>query len=231
MTMEIYWGGGSPYAWRILLALQVKQVPHEAHLLEFSRGDTRTAEFLALNPRGKVPVLKDGDFVLTESLAILAYLERKYPGRPLLGPAAEETGRIWKAISEQTHYLLPAIDSLVRRVFFGPRDGTEDQLRDAANALHAELQLMNKALAGQEWLAGPDLTAADICAYPFVEILLRAADKEAAKPLDLGLLPITGTYPALAAWRDRIRALPGYDKTYPPHWREADRAAAIAAAS
>jgi glutathione S-transferase len=49
--------------------------------------------------------------------------------------------------------------------------------------------------------------------------LIRAAGKEAARPLDLNLLPLEKTYPVIASWRDRIRALPGYERTYPPHWR------------
>jgi hypothetical protein len=40
-----------------------------------------------------------------------------------------------------------------------------------------------------------------------------------ARPLELGFLPLETTYPALAAWVKRIEALPGYERTYPPHWR------------
>src|SRR5215813_8198463 len=82
--LEIYWGSGSPFAWRVLLAAELKRIPYESRLLEFSKGDLKTPEFLALNPRGKVPVIRDGDVVLAESLAIIAYLERKHPDRALL---------------------------------------------------------------------------------------------------------------------------------------------------
>src|SRR4051812_19147162 len=94
MTLQIYWGSGSPYAWRVLLAAELKRIPYESKLLEFSKGDLKTPEFLALNPRGKVPVIRDGDFVLAESMAIMAYLDRKQPEPPLFGRTAEETGRI-----------------------------------------------------------------------------------------------------------------------------------------
>ena len=99
MTLEIYWGSGSPFAWRVLLAAELKRIPYESKLLEFSKGDLKTPEFLALNPRGKVPVIRDGDFVLAESMAILAYLDRKQPEPPLFGRTAEDAGRIWSTAS------------------------------------------------------------------------------------------------------------------------------------
>ena len=79
MSVEIWWGSGSGPAWRVLLGAAVKGVPLESHLLSFSAGDTRSDWFRAINPRGKVPTIRDGDFVLNESLAILAWLEAKKP--------------------------------------------------------------------------------------------------------------------------------------------------------
>jgi glutathione S-transferase len=70
------------------------------------------------------------------------------------------------------------------------------------------------------WLAGTEVSAADLVAYPVIETLLRAAGRDAAKAFDLRLLPIEKTYPAIAAWRERIKALPGYEQAYPPHWRQ-----------
>jgi len=55
---------------------------------------------LALNPRGRVPVLKDGDYVCFESLAILYYLDLKYPQPPIFGRTPEEAGTIMRVICE-----------------------------------------------------------------------------------------------------------------------------------
>jgi hypothetical protein len=55
---------------------------------------------------------------------------------------------------------------------------------------------------------------------PILQSLLRALGKDEAAPLDLGFLPLDKTYPRIAAWMSRIEAIPGYDKTYPPHWRD-----------
>jgi glutathione S-transferase len=229
--MDIYWMSGSPYAWRALLALEIKGVPYVSRLLDFSKGETKTPEFLALNPRGKVPALKDGEVVQTESLAIIAYLDRKFPEPALFGRTPEETGRIWRAISESVSYLEPAGRRIATRIFFGDETESADRIGTAVGEVHAELRAMEDALARRRWLAGDDLSAADIAVYPFIELLLRAAGKDAALPLDLRLLPLPKTYPAIAAWRERIVALPGYERTYPPHWRQAGAPAAASAAA
>jgi hypothetical protein len=52
-----------------------------------------------------------------------------------------------------------------------------------------------------------------------VQLLQRAASKEAAQPLGLGLLPLAQNFPSIAKWVQRIEALPNYQRTYPPHWR------------
>ena len=222
MSMEIFWISGSPFAWRAFLALEIKKAPYVSRLLDFSKGETQTPEYLALNPRGKVPTLKDGDFALAESMAIVAYLDRKFPEPPLFGRTAEETGRIWQSISECFCYIETSVPAMVGPLFFGGADEKANEIREAAKKLHAELRSVERSLSAKPWLAGEAISAADIALYPFVEILLRAAGKEAAKPFDLGFLPFARHYPATAAWMARIKALPGYDKTYPPHWRAAD---------
>jgi len=220
MALEIYWGSGSPFVWRVMLTLEVKKATYVSHLLEFSKGQTRTPEFLALNPRGKVPTLKEDGFVLSESLAIMAYLDRKFPEPPLFGRSDRETGRIWNVILDSTDYLEPIGQRIGAPIFMGRVAEERDDIRAAQKELVSELQKMEQKLSRQQWLATESLSAADIAVYPFIEVLLRAAGKEEARSLDLGLLPLGETYPALAAWRDRIKALPGYDKTYPPHWRQ-----------
>ena len=228
MTMELYWGSGSPFAWRVMLALEIKKLPYESRLLEFSKGDLKTPEYLKLSPRGQVPALKDGDFVLWESLAILAYLDRKQPEPPLFGRSAAETGAVWRVISETVSYLEPACVRMAEAIFFGDAEKMRDDIREAAGEAKAELATMEHRLKTAAWLATDTLSAADIAVYPIVEMLLRAAAKDAAKPLEFGLLPFASRYPAVAAWMDRIRALPGYDRTYPPHWRAAARPSAAA---
>lgn len=219
MAIELYWGSGSPFAWRVLLALEVKKLPYVSRLLQFSKQEHKAPEYLALNPRGVVPTLRDGDLVFYESLAILAYLDRQYPDPPLLGRSADETGRIWQRISEYVSYLDGPTFEVVYPIYGGQAAEKADAIRAAMPKVHAELARVEGALAKTPWLVGNQVSAADLVVYPGVMSLLRAAGKPEAAPLDLGLLPLSTRYPAIAAWTGRVETLPGYDRTYPPHWR------------
>ena len=219
MALELYWGSGSPFSWRVMLTLEIKHLKYESRLLEFSRQENKAAEYLKLNPRGKVPTLKDGTFTLCESLAIMAYLDRKYPDPSLFGRSPEETGLIWRAISEAESYLVGPGSKVAMPIFFGKGLEKRDEIRAAAATIREELTRVDTALNHSDWLVGSRVSAADIALFPLIQLILRAASKDAAKPLELGLLPLGQTYPAIAGWVKRIEALPGYDKTYPPHWK------------
>jgi len=221
MAMEILWMSGSPFAWGVFLALELKGVDYSPNLLSASAGDLKTPEFQALAPRGRVPVLRDGDVVLWESVAILAYLDAKYPEPPLFGRDPEQTGHIWRVIFECVCYLVPFSEEIVDGVFEDHINMSEAQYREAAAKVHAEFQNFEARLAEHDWLVGAAISAADLVLYPFTEIFLRAAAREPAASHDLGFLPLDKHYPAIAAWQERIKAIDGYDKTYPPHWRAA----------
>ena len=218
MTLEVFWGSGSPFAWRVLLTLEVKRLTYQSTLLEFSKGEHKAPEFLKLNPRGKVPVLKDDGFVLSESLAIMAYLDKKYPEPPLFGTSPQETGLIWRAILEMESYVVTAGDKLVRPLFFGQGLDT-DRIQEAAAAIRRELRRVDTELEGANWLIGKQVSAADVSLFPLVQMIVRAAGKDAAKPFNFQLLPLENNFPNIATWVKRIEALTGYDRTYPPHWR------------
>jgi glutathione S-transferase len=219
MAIELYWGSGSPFAWRVMLTLEVKGLAYQSKLLEFSKGEHKTPVYLQLNPRGKVPTLKDGDYVVNESLAIMSYLDRKYPEPPLFGKTPEETGLIWRFLTECEAYLVSASDKVVRPIFFGKGLDKVDEIQLGAQTVRQEFTQLNERLAGHHWLVGESITAADIGVFPIIQLFLRAASKDAAQPFDLGLLPLAQHYPNLARWTARIEALPNYQRTYPPHWR------------
>src|SRR5438105_13127603 len=69
MALEIFWGSGSPFSWRVLLGAEIKGLTYESRLLEFSKGHMKTLDFLQMNPRARVPVIRDAGFVVYEALA------------------------------------------------------------------------------------------------------------------------------------------------------------------
>ena len=219
MAIDVYWGSGSPYSWRVLLALEYKRLPWNSHLLEFSRQEHKSPQLLALNFRGRVPVLKDGDYVVFESLAILCYLDRKYPDPPLFGRSPEEAGVIMRVICEYHSYVEEHILRIVRAVSAGQVPERMEQLADSMHVIGREARSIEARLSRSDWVVGDHFCAADIMIFPALQLLLRALGKPEARELSSRFLPLAVNYPALERWIGRVAALPGYERTFPPHWR------------
>jgi glutathione S-transferase len=221
MALELWWGSGSPYSWRALLALEYKELPYVSHLVQFAKQEHKSQQMLRMNPRGRVPVLKDGDYICFESLAIIHYLDRKYPEVPLLGRTAEETGTIVRVISEYQSYVEEHIKKVMYAILFQAAEGGHgDDVTRAMHLLAAEARTIEGRLATSSWLVGENFSAADVVIFPGIQMLLRALDRREAQDLRGRLLPLETNYPAIAAWIRRIESLPGYERTFPPHWRE-----------
>jgi glutathione S-transferase len=217
--IEVYWGSGSPFAWRVLLALEFKRLPYTGHLLQFSRQEHKSPQMLALNPRGRVPVLKDGDYVCFESLAILYYLERKYPQPPLFGRSAEEGGTIMRVICEYQAYIEPQVTRIATAVFSGKGDLENEEVTAAMHAVASEARTIEARLSKSDWIVGDAYSAVDMVIFPGIQLLKRALERPQAAALSSRFMPIEVNYPALGRWLARVAAQPGYERTYPPHWR------------
>ena len=221
MALELYWGSGSPYSWRVMLALEHKRLPFVSHLLELSRQEHKAPHMLKLNPRGQLPVLKDGDYVCFESLAILYYLDLKYPDPPLFGRSPEEAGTIMRVICEYQNNAEPELMKIVRAVFTGKVRERIEEVTDAMHTLANEARVIEGRLSKSEWIVGEHVSALDFVVFPGIQLLLRALQRAEAAELRSRFLPMEFNYPALARWISRVEALPGYERTYPPHWRNA----------
>jgi len=220
MAIELYWGSGSPYSWRVQLALEYKRLPYESRELQFSKQEHKSPPMLRMNPRGRVPVLKDGDFVVFESLACLTYLDRKYPEPPLFGGTPEEAGTIMRVICEYQAYAEAHLMEIVSAVFFGQMDGRLEEVTRATHLVAGEARTIEGRLSRSDWLVGEQVSAADMVVFPGIMLLLRAMEKREAGELRSRFLPMQTTYPAIARWIDRMSSLPGFERTYPPHWRD-----------
>jgi glutathione S-transferase len=214
LALTLYYGSGSPFAWRVQLALEHKALPYDLKVLSFSAGDTRKPEFLALNPRHQVPVLVDGDFTLYESNAIVEYVEEAYPGRgaPLFPGDVRTRALIRRTILEVDNYYSVASDKLLDQALWKkPEERDPKVISESRKEVIDELGKFAAAMRG-EYLVG-SLSAADFALYPMVAFLKRAQLKLPDLDAD-GMLP-----PAIAAWKARIEALPFFGKTIPPHWK------------
>lgn len=210
--MELYWASGSPYAWRAMLGLLFKGIRYEDHQLSFKDRDHKTPHYTLLNPRCKVPTLVDGEVVVTESVAILAYLDRVHPRKMLFGSSAADAGRIWRTVMEIDHYLDPIAMDVIRSLYFQRWQERVAELREKRDTLFEELDLLEDRFEG----GAPN--AIDCLMVPLLASMERASLKQGADKL--GMLPLNlGRWPQLRARYLEIAELPGFDRTYPPHWR------------
>ena len=215
MAITLYSGSGSPYGWRVQLALEHKALPYELKMLSFSAGDTRKPEFVAINPRHQVPTIVDGDFTLYESNAIVEYLDDAYPGRgEMLFPGdAKNRALARRLIQEIDNHFDKAIDTVVDQAFSKkPEERDAAKIAEGRAAIVEEYGMFTRAMVG-EFLAGK-LSAADYAFYPLVAFVFRSQMRLPDLDADAMLTP------ALRAWKARIEALPYFDKTIPPHWKK-----------
>jgi glutathione S-transferase len=132
----------------------------------------RAPEFLALNPNGTVPLLTDGDFVLTQNVAILTYLADRHPEARLLGDGSLR-GRadVMRWLAFLNSDLHPAFKPIFVPARFLPEPASAAAIAETARAnVRTYLGRVDKQLAGREWLAGRRSVA-----DPYLFVMLRWA--------------------------------------------------------
>ncbi len=185
-------------AFRPLWMLEELGLPYRNIPTHFATGDTRTPEFLAINPNGHIPALVDGDVTLFESLAITLYLARKYGGG-LWPSSVEDEGRAFQwsfwAITELEE---PLLVLLMHGAMLPPAGRDPAKAADAKARLSKPLDVLEGALRGRPVLVGTQFGVADLAVasvlswarmlridlsgWPWVEAWLgRCLDRPAAR--------------------------------------------------
>jgi glutathione S-transferase len=217
MALTFYYLSGSPFSWKVWLALEHKGLPYDLKVLSVDAGDLKAPAFLDLNPRGKVPVIIDDGFVLSESSAIIEYLEDRYAqsGSPLWPRDDQARARARRIAFEGDSYIYPHVRRLVVELFMR-KDGAPGQraVDEAKAMLQRELATLDAGISAP-FLAGPEASAADYAVYPFLAVLKRVA----ARNPELGLAELIP--PKTAQWMQRVEGLRFFTDTTPPHWRAA----------
>ena len=217
--MEVFWISGSAPAWRTLLCLEAKGLAYQSRVLETSNKEHKASWFLKINHRGQVPVLRDGEIVITESLAIMHYLEKKQPVPPLFGTTPGASAKIEQGVQEILSYTDPAVSRFVQPAFRNRMGQYTSEFPQIAEDIHKELALLESKIEKGPWITGT-YSAADIVLIPTYQRLLRAIDKEPEAATQLGLENLTVQYPRLTSWNREVQSLASFSATYPPHWRD-----------
>ncbi|KAM5460289.1 Glutathione S-transferase hmp2 [Microsporum canis] len=176
MVLKLY--GSAMSTARVLVVILEKQLPYEHILVDIAKGEQKTEEYKKLQPFGKVPVLEDDGFVMFESRAICKYLARQVFQSHLrvhsrLIPDESDHrayGLFEQACSMEQSYFAAAAETLgtelvIKKVKgLGPPD--EARVAQAEADLDTALAIYDKILARQEFLAGNELTLADLFHLP-----------------------------------------------------------------
>ena len=224
MTLTVHTISGSPRGWRALVGLTLKGLDYETHYLQGAKREHEAPEFLKINPRGKVPVLDADGIILRDSVAILAWLDRHYPDRPLFGKTPDEAARIWQISMECCEYLRRAGQDLLYPILIenidrpAPESEQMSALKAASKSMQAECRYLEQLLDGQAYLGGDRPSAAEAIAFPEVRLIQRALDRKGAIMAALGFKDFADRYPHLFDWMQRVGALKGIEKTLPYHW-------------
>ena len=194
--MKLYVGAVSGNSYKVKILLAVLKVPCEVVVLDLAAKAHKAPEHLKLNPRGEVPVLVDGDVVLWDSSACLAYIARKHGGEqwfPSTDPGRQAEVMQWLALAAS-------------EIQFGLQYGRRGVLQgrwtagtlEQSQAIAAvALKTLEGRLTGNHWLVGTQPTIADVACFPYVET---------AEEGQVSLSPS----PAVSGWLERCRALPGW---------------------
>ncbi len=168
MPITFYYHPVSINARRVWIALLEKQLPFTAQLVDLA-GEQLAAEFTSLNPLQRVPVLVDDGLRIVESLAILDYLEAKYPEPRLMPVAPEAIARVRMVQMVAINELQPATYTLTRKAL--GLTVTEQAAATAEQRITAVMQLYETLFQQTPYLLGAHFSLADIVAGTLVASL------------------------------------------------------------
>lgn len=152
---------------RVRWTLQELGVPFESVVVDLTRGEHRKPEFLKVNPAGKLPVLVDGDVVLTESVAIVLYLAEKYPEKGLLPRGIVERAQLHKWLMFTATELEQPLWRISRHTALYPKEKRlPAEVALAKEDFLAMAPVIEAHMNGRRFVVGETVTVADfVLAY------------------------------------------------------------------
>ncbi|MEA5596425.1 glutathione S-transferase family protein [Rivularia sp. UHCC 0363] len=191
--LQFYYNPRSPMARRVWRGLLEKDIPFEPVLMNLN-GDQFQPDYLEINPFHHVPVIVDDGFRMVESIAILEYLETKYPHPPLLPKETQALATVRMVQMVSTNELVPKVLPLILENQNSP------SFLEAKQQVEKILEFFADNLKNNSYFGGDNLSLADIIAGT-----------------DISFLPYLGinfsSYPNLNNWFQRLTQRPSWQKT------------------
>jgi glutathione S-transferase len=196
-----YLPSGNGYKCR--LVLKALDLPYELRQMDIVAGATRTPEFLAINPNGKIPVLMvPGRGPIAESHAIINYLAE---GSELVPSDPYERALVWQWLGFEQYQLEPGVATV--RFWLHSLKKTPDELGERYTERFQRgaeaLAVLERGLIGRQWLVGDSVTIADIALFAYTHVADEAGYRLAE-------------FPAISAWIAGFKSLPWYSPITEP---------------
>ncbi|XP_070840053.1 glutathione S-transferase A-like [Chaetodon trifascialis] len=209
-NMTLLWCAGSPFCWRVMIALEEKNLKgYNQKLLSFEKNEHKSKEVMDINPRGQLPTFKHGDMIVNESLAICFYLESQFKsqGNKLIPDGAVEQALMYQRLFEGFALTQKMLDYMYYQWLIPEEERHESAQKRNQEALIAELKLWEGYLDKAHCcMAGKTFTLADATVFPSVAILFQYGLGEER-------------YPKLAAYYNCLRDRPSIKATWPLIWQ------------
>ena len=177
----------------VLWMLEELGEPYDVHLLNFSKGENRAPAYLAINPMGKVPALKDGDATLAEAAAICAYVAERYPDAklaPALGDPLRAKYLYWLFFAPGC--VEPAMVQIATKIEMNP-------VAAGWGEAQRVFDVLDVALADGPWILGEKFSAADIAIGSALNFCVR-------------LFKMVPSRPSFDAYIDRCTKRPAFQR-------------------
>jgi maleylacetoacetate isomerase len=213
--MRLYGFFQSSAAFRVRIALNLKSLEYEQTSVNLIKGEHHSEDFARLNPQQAVPTLVDGDRVLTQSLAILEYLEEKFPKPPLLPATPDDRARV-RALAQLVACDIHPLNNRRVLVYLKNQLGLSKEQRDVwcQHWIAEGLKPLEKALSGSRqtgsFCYGDTPTMADVCLVPQIFN---------AKRSEVELTP----YPTLLRIFSNCMRVEAFDRAQPSKQPDSDK--------
>ncbi len=205
MSIELYVFPPSPRAFKVIAVANQLGLDCALHIVDLKKGEQHAPDYARLNPNMRMPTLKDGDFVIWESNAIIQYLASKKPESGLL--PRDEKARLdvtrwqfWDLAHWDPACAVFVFEYLVKPALLGVDEPDAAALAKGTETFHRVAKVLDGQLAGRKFVTGDTLTAADFS---------LGAGMIYAELVHLPLEP----YGEIKRWYATMSALPSWQKT------------------
>ncbi|KAJ2924530.1 hypothetical protein H1R20_g12560, partial [Candolleomyces eurysporus] len=204
MVLKLYGYPRSTCTQRVATTLREKGVPFTFVLVDLVKGEQKATEFLDKMPFGQVPYIDDDGFILYESRAIAAYVAEKYAdqGTPLIPKDLKAKALFEQAASIEAFNYNPIASKAVFDKIFKPEltgiPADEAQFESLMADLGKKLDVYDQILSKQKYLAGDQVTLADLSHLPYAELLSLVGAK------------VFEERPNVSRWINELRARPSW---------------------